>query len=204
MGQAIVLRKFAGRFTACYRGFGMRLTSAADQGPSLSSIAFGLALLLIPVIAVIGVLALAIHQPGHIAGQSLAMSLVAAKSLREQRANLAKQADEILNTAAAEKRNLTDEENTRFDAYHTEMEQIRGQYERIERQEAINAELAESRGRQAGGREQPGAGESGRTGAAFGGVGSSDRAAASGWSRSTARPSAPRVVPAGLEYEPGR
>ncbi len=84
------------------------------------------------------------------------MSLVTAKALREQRANLATQAQAIIDTATAEQRNLTTEENTTFDRYHDEMESLRGQYERIERQETINAEIAESRGRQAGGREQPG------------------------------------------------
>jgi HK97 family phage major capsid protein len=86
------------------------------------------------------------------------MSLVTAKALREQRANLAKQAQDVLDKAHAESRNLTAEENQTFDKYHEEMESIRGQYERIEKQETINAEMAESRGRIAGGREQPGAG----------------------------------------------
>lgn len=83
------------------------------------------------------------------------MSLVTAKALREQRANLAAQSQAIIDTASTEQRNLTTEEEQTFDRYHSEMESLRGQYERIERQETVNAELAESRGRAAGGREQP-------------------------------------------------
>ncbi len=86
------------------------------------------------------------------------MSLVTAKALREQRANLAKQAEAVLDKARAEERHLTTEEQQTFDKFHTECESIRENYERIEKQEKINAELSESAGRQAGGREQPGAG----------------------------------------------
>jgi len=85
------------------------------------------------------------------------MSLVTAKALREQRANLVTQAQAIVDTAAAEQRNMSDEEIQRFDKFHDECEALKAQYERIERQEAVAAELAESRGRAAGGREQPGA-----------------------------------------------
>lgn len=85
------------------------------------------------------------------------MSLVTAKALREKRANLAKQAQELVDRAAAESRGLTAEENTTFDKYHVEIEEIRGQYERIEKQHDLMASLEETRGRQAGGREQPGA-----------------------------------------------
>lgn len=50
--KAIVLRKVAGKLQAMILGSGMRITAAAD-GPPLSSLAFGLCLLLLPVLIVL-------------------------------------------------------------------------------------------------------------------------------------------------------
>ncbi|HTL96576.1 MAG TPA: hypothetical protein VL157_13580, partial [Gemmatimonadaceae bacterium] len=79
MSHAIVLRKCAGRFAACYRGFGTLFTPGAASGMSLASIAFGLVLMLAPVVALIALAAIAMHHTPT-AGHYLAMSLVTAKS----------------------------------------------------------------------------------------------------------------------------
>ena len=51
--KAIVLRKVAGRLQAMILGFGMKVTPAATDGPPLSSLAFGLSLLLLPIVAIL-------------------------------------------------------------------------------------------------------------------------------------------------------
>lgn len=74
-------------------------------------------------------------------------ALSTAKELREQRANLAKQAEAILEAAQKEKRALTDEESQSFDKIHADIDALRQQAERIERHEQVTRELQESRGR---------------------------------------------------------
>ena len=76
MRQALILRKVAGVFTACRRGFGMRITSAAADGPPLSHLAFGLAMLMVPLIVGLALM-LAFVLPHGLAGISLATAAVA-------------------------------------------------------------------------------------------------------------------------------
>lgn len=57
MREAIVLRKIAGTLTACRKGIGMTIRFAAADGPPLSSLAFALCLMLLPVLAVLVMLA---------------------------------------------------------------------------------------------------------------------------------------------------
>jgi HK97 family phage major capsid protein len=64
------------------------------------------------------------------------------RELRAQRARLAEQANGIL-TAAGE-RNLNSEEASQFDKLHRDITDLGQQVERLERQEAITAELAVS------------------------------------------------------------
>lgn len=66
-----------------------------------------------------------------------------AKELREKRANLNEQAKALLNKASEEKRDMTAEETKQFDALHNDMDSLKGQIERIERQEAADKELRE-------------------------------------------------------------
>lgn len=73
-----------------------------------------------------------------------------AKELREKRANLFQQADEILNRAREEERELTDEERQTFDQIHNEIERLGEEARRIERHEDLQRELEESRGVVAG------------------------------------------------------
>jgi len=75
--------------------------------------------------------------------------MLKAKELREKRANLASQAQAIIDLADKEKRELTAEETVTFDKFHTEIEELRGQVERLERHEAVEKEMNESRGTQA-------------------------------------------------------
>ena len=75
--------------------------------------------------------------------------MLKAKELREKRANLASQAQAIIDLADKEKRELTAEETVSFDKFHTEIEELRGQVERIERHEAVEKEMNESRGTRA-------------------------------------------------------
>ena len=77
------------------------------------------------------------------------MSAVLAKKLREKRATLAEQAKALLDTAEKENRELNAEETVSFDKIHGEIEELRGQVERIERHETVEKEMNESRGTQA-------------------------------------------------------
>lgn len=74
--------------------------------------------------------------------------MVSAKALREKRANLGTQANQILVDAGKENRDLTAEEQQTFDNIHAEIETLRVQVEKIEKHERLMAELNESRGRQ--------------------------------------------------------
>lgn len=73
--------------------------------------------------------------------------MVTAVELRTQRASLIEQSKEILGKAEAEGRSLNAEETVSFDKIHVAAEEIRGQYERVEKQAAAESELNESRGR---------------------------------------------------------
>lgn len=77
------------------------------------------------------------------------------KELRQKRAGLIAQARAILDKAGAEKRDLTAEEQKQWDALDNDAEKIKGQYERLERQEKAELELRASQGTIAGGRTQP-------------------------------------------------
>ena len=72
------------------------------------------------------------------------------KELRAKRANLATQANAILERARVEKRDLTAEESTQFDTLHVDIARMKGEIDRIERQEELNKELRESQGTAAG------------------------------------------------------
>lgn len=69
------------------------------------------------------------------------------KELREKRANLIWQANEVLTKAEGEKRNLTAEEDQQWSALHKEADEIKVQYERMEKQEDLNNEMRQSAGR---------------------------------------------------------
>jgi HK97 family phage major capsid protein len=71
-----------------------------------------------------------------------------AKAMREKRVTIASEAQAILTTAETEKRALSAEENVAFDKAHTEIEELRGQIERVERQESVEREMNASKGRQ--------------------------------------------------------
>lgn len=91
-------------------------------------------------------------------------ALLSAKELREKRANLFTQAQEILDTAREEKRELTDEERQTFDRIHDDIDRLGEEARRIERHEDLQRELEESRGVVAGrqdmrGDQLPGAGD---------------------------------------------
>lgn len=70
-----------------------------------------------------------------------------AKELREKRANLINQAGELLKRADGESRNLTAEENTQWEKLHAEADQLKVQFERMERQADLEGELRTSAGR---------------------------------------------------------
>lgn len=72
------------------------------------------------------------------------------KKLREKRANLASQANELLTKAEKENRELNAEESASFDKIHAEIEELRAQVDRAERQEKTELELASSTGTRAG------------------------------------------------------
>ncbi len=63
--------------------------------------------------------------------------------LRHKRGNAIDHASTILNAATSAKRDLTPEENTKFDAFHKEADELRSSIERIERQVSAEAQLNE-------------------------------------------------------------
>lgn len=69
------------------------------------------------------------------------------KKLLEERANLVTEARSILDTAQAENRSLTDDENVRFDALMADANEKRSQVERLEALEEAESTLDETRGR---------------------------------------------------------
>lgn len=83
-------------------------------------------------------------------------ALLTARELREKRANLFQQADQILTRARDEKRDLTAEEQEQFDRLHAEIERLGEEARRIERHEAIQRELEERRGVVAGRQDRRG------------------------------------------------
>lgn len=70
------------------------------------------------------------------------------KKLIERRNRIVAQSREILAKASEEDRNLTTEEQSNFDRAMSDVEELRGQIERVERQARLDAELAGSRGTQ--------------------------------------------------------
>ncbi|AEE98033.1 phage major capsid protein [Mahella australiensis] len=76
--------------------------------------------------------------------------------IRQKRAALVKQAREILDAAEAEKRDLTGEEEQKYEAIMADVDKIAKDIEREERMSAIEAELNKSAGTIAGGKGTPG------------------------------------------------
>lgn len=64
------------------------------------------------------------------------------KALREKRAALAKQANDILSKATNEKRSLTAEESAQFDAIHADVDALKNTIDAIDRQAAVDDQLA--------------------------------------------------------------
>lgn len=69
-----------------------------------------------------------------------------AKELREKRGKSVADSRKILDAADAEKRELTKEEDERFEAFHVEQEKLKAQIDKIERQEKLEAEQRASIG----------------------------------------------------------
>src|SRR5690606_41646081 len=72
--------------------------------------------------------------------------LLTARELRERRANLFQQADEILTRARQEGRELTGEGREQFDRFHAEIDRLGAQAPRIERPDDLQRALEEWRG----------------------------------------------------------
>jgi HK97 family phage major capsid protein len=72
------------------------------------------------------------------------------RKLREKRATLANQANQLLAKAETENRELSAEEVVSFDKIHGEIDELGKQVERAERQDTLNTELATSTGTRAG------------------------------------------------------
>src|SRR5688572_26283223 len=75
--------------------------------------------------------------------QRRAIMSLESKGLREKRATLAKEAGEIITKAKTEARNLSAEESQKFDKIHADIEAMKGDIDRIERQEKLDLELAD-------------------------------------------------------------
>jgi HK97 family phage major capsid protein len=68
------------------------------------------------------------------------------QELMEKRANIIAQARQIVDTAGAEKRDMTDEEQANFDKAMEDASKLKGQIERIQNLEAMEAGLEQSAG----------------------------------------------------------
>jgi HK97 family phage major capsid protein len=80
MKEAIVLRKVAGVLTACYQRAGMTIGTPAANVPPLSSLAFALCLMLVPLIAVLALVAFAVPDAAGLALASLPVSALPRKT----------------------------------------------------------------------------------------------------------------------------
>ena len=80
MKEAIVLRKVAGVLTACYQRAGMTIGNSAATVTPLSSLAFALCLMLIPLIAVLALVAFAVPDAAGLALASLPVSALPRKT----------------------------------------------------------------------------------------------------------------------------
>ena len=67
------------------------------------------------------------------------------RALIDERASLAKDAEKILTAAVAEQRELTAEENDRFDRIHEKVDALRDTIDRAEKQDKLTKELSEIR-----------------------------------------------------------
>lgn len=74
------------------------------------------------------------------------MSFVQVNEIRQERAQLAEQARQILDKAQKEERELTSEEDTQFESIHADIEKKGREVQRLERQMDLEASLAESQG----------------------------------------------------------
>ena len=81
------------------------------------------------------------------------MNWIHAKALREERAKAVNDMQTMLSKANDEKRDLTAEETTNFDALHKRAEDVKGQLDRYEAAQKLTGELAAKGGEQ---RQQPG------------------------------------------------
>jgi len=75
--------------------------------------------------------------------------------------NLANQAADILRRSETEKREMSGEEQTQFDAIHADIDKLKGQIDRVERQEREELEQRGSQGRIGGGLQDGGNGGEG-------------------------------------------
>lgn len=68
--------------------------------------------------------------------------------LRTEKGRLAEEADAILKAAAADGRHdLREDEDKKFDAIHADIEKVSKQIQRLEKQDTVNASLADTQGR---------------------------------------------------------
>ena len=86
-----------------------------------------------------------------------------AKELREQRAQLCSRMKEITESPAGEDKSLSAEQRAEFDKIHERQEALKADIERTEQAEALEQEMAESRGVKAGKRDDAGDGTEDRS-----------------------------------------
>lgn len=82
------------------------------------------------------------------------MSLERAKALREERATLAKQADDLLKRAKDEKRDLSEDEAAQFDKIHDDCEAKLSEAKRLERHHDLQQSLDDPQPTLAGGQQR--------------------------------------------------
>src|SRR5687768_840165 len=81
------------------------------------------------------------------------MNWVKIKQMREERGQFLAEMKAILTKAETEKREITAEENAKFDELNGKAEQRKLDIERYERAQALEAELAQKQGEQRAGRD---------------------------------------------------
>jgi HK97 family phage major capsid protein len=141
----IILRKIGGRLEALWQRDGST-AGAAARSYAVSGHPF-VNFLLSPLVLAVLLFALLVMwtgaHPGH-APLSMAVAGMAVnvRELRAKRATLATQLREMTDTAEKEKRNLSTEEDTKYATIFKEIDELRAQVEREERQAEVERQIA--------------------------------------------------------------
>jgi hypothetical protein len=123
--RGFVMRKVAGRFDACRQL--VSSTGARVSHPSLLATVGVFLLMILPVLLLLAAALAALHDPGNhlvrFAEIAPAASVTAVREMKEKRAKALAEARKVVESAEKEKRAMTGEEDTKYNAF---MAEVRG------------------------------------------------------------------------------